>query len=539
MADKQFEPSEIGIKEAKEIVQTAGARGQEQRLYYANDHWQNGNAWIGPAPSEKSSDAAAVMALIKRQFTWRNAVREIVDRHIGSVFGAQPHWKLSTRRPLGEDEQPTAEEQALIDEGEALLTDWLDERLAPHNYEEDESDPVSEAIASSLLGGRGVLRLFVPPALLTESEGGALRLPSMTLEEAFEAIYLHEPDVEQAALYLHRRSQQHAGLYLYTEDKKELAEITYRGEGGQTVLRAMGPEGASEVTLDLGGRLLMHELRRPQLIGDSVCSQQRLLNMALTMGGRNVVLGGFLERVLLNAQLPGAYVEQSDGSRKFVPDAFKTGAGVTNSIVGVRYQDAQGNEQIAMPGMLRFDPVPMQTFEDAERIAYTAMLEETHQLHYLLSGDATASGVSRQQATAAFEQSLRLTARPTERAWRWLLETVLALAALFSGQAGRYKELRVYAEARIDPGVDDPEMMRVVREMVDAELMSQEQGMSRIGIHDVDAEMQRIEAERSARGGQAVATVDEADPAGEIEALLGGGDAAGAGLETGGQDGEG
>lgn len=228
---------------------------------------------------------------------------------------------------------------------------------------------------------------------------------------------------------------------------------------------------------------------------------QKLLNLALTMLGRNVVLGGFLERVLINAQLPGAYrTDPHTGKQVFVPHPLEFGAGSVNALVGVEVRDEATGElkSYANPSVVYRDPVPVGTFADTRDIAYRAILEECQQAHALLSGDAAPSGESRRQALSDFLSSLRLTAPAVERAVRWLLETALHLAAHFAGQPGRYLDLRAVTICHLDTGPLGADEAKQVIDLVDAKLLSRETGMARVGIDDTDAEAQRIQAEDEA-----------------------------------------
>jgi hypothetical protein len=232
-----------------------------------------------------------------------------------------------------------------------------------------------------------------------------------------------------------------------------------------------------------------------------VLSLQKLLNLALTMLARNVVLGGFLERVLINAQLPGEFrTDPHTGKQVFVPHPLDFGAGSVNALVGVEIRD-EGTGELkgyANPDVVYRDPVPVATFADTRDIAYWAILEECQQAHALLSGQAAPSGESRRQALADFLSSLKLTAPQVERAVRWLLETALHLGAHFAGQGGRYLGLRVVASCRLDTGPLSADEAKQVIDLVDARLLSRETGMARVGVDDSDAEAQRIQAEQEA-----------------------------------------
>src|SRR5687768_3168492 len=67
---------------------------------YDGDAWLDGAGWIGPRPSATETDYQSVLTEIRRAFISKNAVREVVDRHIGGVVGQEPSWKLTPRRAL-------------------------------------------------------------------------------------------------------------------------------------------------------------------------------------------------------------------------------------------------------------------------------------------------------------------------------------------------------------------------------------------------------------------------------------------------------
>lgn len=478
--------------------------------FYGGDHWQEGAGWIGPQPPLGDPGAAQVMAEIRKAFTSKNAIGEVVERHGNGVVGKEPAWGLTVRRPLKTGQKPNKAEQKLIDEAEALLTEWWDERGI--------QTLLQEAVATLLLGKRAVLRLFVPRGALTDG-----RVLQADLHTALFSIYAHQPDVTAATRLTDPATQQQAGVYVYTEAEllapatgETRAEITAIDEQGRTVLRILGNDNqaAEEAEpLDLGGKLLIHELARPLLITEQVRSSQRQLNLAKTMLGRNVVQGGFLERIILNGQLPGDWVDdpsQSSGKR-FVPKPFRVGAGTTNFIAGATYQDADGKTQIANPSVVYRDPVPIETFVGTDRTAYQSILEETHQVHALISGDATASGESRKQARADFAQDLLKSKAQVDRAVRWLLETALALAAQFSGQPGRFASLRATCECRLDTGPVSADELRLNQELSGGkQIYSQETAMSRSGVEDVDAEKAKITEEQAAA--QAAAPSDPTAP---------------------------
>ncbi len=509
---------EYNLKIANTITdKRQNAAAKINLAFYNGDHWQGAEAYTGPAPQKSDAGYSATMAEIERAFVSRNAIGEITDRHTGGVLGREIRWLFSVGRPLKKDEQPTDEEQAILDEAEQAMTAWWDKQRALGKYQ--------SATTLLLLASRSPLRVYVPPGLRDENG----EIPKVELNQAtdyiwFQSLGVNEDTLElqqpSATVYTDKATKRQIGVFSYKKapdmpDGKEgenLAELCYLDEEGGTVLRIVNADGDVEepVTLPLGGRLTIYEMVRRPLVGSQIVSQQKLLNLAETMLQRNVVLGGFLERVFFNAQSPGYEVTNDDGSKSFVPNPLYVGAGTTNFIQGIKYPDADGNEQITTPSAVYRDPVPVTTFTETSHSAYLAILEEAQQLHYAMAGDAAVSAVSRIQARDAFEKDLQITAAEVEAAVRWLLETVLAMAAHFAGQSERYAGLRAVVQARIDSGPVSAEEKQTAAEMKDRGLWSWEYAASVSGIEDTDAERERIEKEGIEQQALGLSEVDKA-----------------------------
>ncbi len=284
---------------------------------------------VGPQPSGQGSEQ--VNAEIQRAFVSKNAIKEIVNRHRDGVSGREPAWSLTPRRPLKTDEQPTAEEQRLIEEAEAALTTWWDKRKLLKT--------VQEVVSALLRHERAYLRIFVRASALetvdpVTGQPIAPRLkPQQTIEQALDQLYLSQPKPEQAGIITDEETQEQASVYIYTKDSTTYAEISYVDlDTGETVLRILGGEDEQGATLMLDGHLLLAEATREVFISEQIRSLQKQLNLAKTMEGRNAVQGGFLERTVLNAQMPGKWADdpdgqlQPDGTRKtFKPSPLRAG----------------------------------------------------------------------------------------------------------------------------------------------------------------------------------------------------------------------
>lgn len=491
------------------------------RAFYNGDHWQTGAGWTGPLP--KGSDVGQSNVEIEKSFVSRNAIAEVVNRHDSGVLGRALHWKFTVKRPLAkagspppgqptaepmtEDETPTPDETTLIEEAEAALQAWMDER--------EVQEILQQVCANVLVTQRGCLRLYIPPDLRDETG----RIVVRDLEEALKIIYLHHLGTNEdtlvmqppnATVYQDKRSRQEIGIYTYLETTadarpgdlpsgEERAELCYLANDPNktTVYRVVNNAGDVEepVLMPLGGRLLLYEMTRMAFLNPQIISLQKSLNLTLTMSDHNVLLAGFVERILLNGQLPGHYETEENGDERFIPDPFYTGAGSLNTISGLEVKDASGNTGFTTPQMVYRDPVDVTTFTDKQETTYLALLQETQQLHYATVGDGSVSGESRKQARDAYEKDLRVTAGKMEAAARWILETALALAAYLTNQPGRFDVLRAFVECRVDTGPVSAEEMNTAIKMHDAGLWSRERSQSYSGVEDVDAEQARIDLE--------------------------------------------
>jgi hypothetical protein len=461
----------------------------DSRLFYDGEHFNGGKFWIGPTPSPDDPIYGDVMAIVAKNFVSRNIIKEVVDRHVSNVLANEPYWKFSPKRELGFGESPNVDEEKRMVEAEALLQIWVDNRIVAYENE-DQNDVFRDALVDLLLGGRAVLRLFVPPDELVNGQ-----VPKGSMEESLNRIYIHHTPSEDSCLYLDPTSQRQIGLFRY--DYSDMfaqfhrgIEFSYLNRQKQTVIRSIAIAGseadegdfAQPVTIDLGGRLTMFEMRRPPMIGKEIHSLQKLHNMNWTMWGRNTVLAGFLERVVLNAHLP---------------KGLKVGAGSTYSLIGKEIVDQDGRRTIATPNVLWRDPVDVTSFRTTREASYHAILEQVNMAHYTLSGDSRLSAESRRQSLSDYSKDLRITANAGERAMRWLLETVLKMAATFAGDPTRFDDLRAQVTISANPAIADPEMWLAVDQLVTSRMISREKGMSEVGVSDIDAELNRIASERA------------------------------------------
>jgi len=496
---------------------------QENEDFYSGDHWQNGDGWIGPKLSTSGSTAAQMLSQIHEVFISKNVIREVIDRHVAGVLSDDPVWTIEKETLEGEESEETGEigPETVVtpaEEADDVLRRWWASQQCQIEAEERLADPksaIAKALVNALRCGRGPLRLFLPAYVLQkrlDEEGREVyELPQVTnILEAVQKIYLHVPDPEFATVNVDDETLRPYGVYLYSEgeDLKEIqlvpsteakSEVTFIDDDLFTWVAIRGSEMEFEdsAVLDLGGQLMMHEISVPVLIDESVRTNQKLLNMALTMMGRNVVQGGFLERVIMNAQLPGKEVlNERTGEFEFYPEPLDIGAGKTSFIAGIEYEDADGNVHVLNPSISYRDPVSIDTFVNTQMSAYRNILEGANQAHVLMASEAGPSGESRRQARADFEQSLRVSQSQIDTALDWLFRTVLKLVGVLSGQPTRYDTVNISVSTFLNTGPLSTEEETSLINQVSAGLLSKRTARMMLGIQDPEAEADLIHDEK-------------------------------------------
>lgn len=537
-----------------------------RRLYYGDhwlngEGWRG--PWPMAPEGATNDETALVMEMqneIVRGFTSRNAFAEAVDRHNTGCVGIEPKWTWTPdgirvrapralRRPMAmppapvrtptpsgttpptkaaglTPEQITAEaererQRARIELLNSQLTRWWDDRNAPQ---------VFQSFGRSLLYGRvSTLRLYIPSSAFTKefsqpsdetgerTPTGRLLLNVRDVEDAFSKIHIEVVDPDDGRVVRERTTMQEIGVRLVPRGDERIAHATYVDDTGRTVLAVIDnntansteatgttatTQNARVVSFDLGGRLLMHTAVRDAFITEQVRQAQYALNYATSIIPRNLTTAGFRERVLANINLPGITRRNPDGSTEFIPTPIMRGPHVTNVFQGTKLEDASGNQSQSTPIIHDTEPVDPAPTIRAKREHYEDILAETDQLHVLIAGDATASGISREHARADHLASMGLTRAAVERAGRWLLETVTAWAYALAdpngnGGADAVKGLRVSFSCYLDAGPLSPDERAQNTADVGAGTLSVETAIERNNVPDVDAELERIDNSRA------------------------------------------
>ncbi len=501
--------------EAKALVPALTPLQQKTLQFAGGDYWGvSGMDWAGtPIPAD-AANRDATIAELQNSFTPQPITEEVIEGYVNGIVGDEPSFEFTLDRSLGkkgdkqsgqeltEDEQATPQEEKLLGEVNAATGAWWDKRKA--------HETVQEFAENLVAASRASLRYFVPAGLLKDDGS----LGTKDWEEALDSIYLEAPAPGSAAVALDRATMKPISVFIYQhteknaagrEETKERVEISFVNEAGMTVIRIL--EGdvifeEGEAEQDTGGELYVDEvvLRKP-IISDATLRQQKALNVINTMMLHNGNLAGFRERNYINLQRPQRkVVDDSTLGYHYEPDVPEIGPASANFLTGITYKDIDNNEKIANGQIVITDPVdPKPLIEAADRFERN-IYQAVRQLHVMISGDAVASAVSRVQARADFIERLKKIKPKIEGVLRSRLRGAVLLACHLAGDRARLEaiktQLRVNVNCRLSPGPLTPEERQAVIALYGAGIIPLETAQILIGIEDVDAEAQKLRAER-------------------------------------------
>lgn len=434
--------------------------------FYNGDTWQY---WIGPKPPESSTpESIRSIVELRRAFQRANKVRECVDRVINGLIAKPFQWELVDSTG------------AMIDspEAEKMLTEWIawnDEKAT--QIKGNVNPPLWDAVKDLMVGGRGYLRLWRPDRLNQSSEPWQQLLASRVMPGAVTKDFDTDGFIKSYSIGT-------------CGDKIEKQSL---GKDGVLIVESEG----TVTQYQIDGNWLVFEMTGESLISADVIDAQNAINLALTMQSRSLIQNGFVERVLMNAQMPGRWVEDEDpinptGQRfEADPNGLRTGPGMTSFIQGNPiYNDMGQVSGYTSPSVSYNNPSPLDTFQGAidssVALIYHAMGEG-----HLLASDTNLSGVSR----SILRQDASLKASQYERVIVSAIESMLMSVLRLMG----YQDLRTTVQLRKAIDFVSPDERAQIIAEYNAGLISKATAIAHIGtVDDVDAELELIDAESSA-----------------------------------------
>lgn len=449
---------------------------EENWEYYLGDTFQ---FWVGPKPPVEHPKYASVMNHLGRIYQSYNIIQEGVTHYVNALVGKPFHWYLS------QNGEPVDRASKV----EELLQKWWDwQKYLAITTGLTSLTPLSQAIAQMLVRDIGVeefagigvsyLRLYTPKRL-AESKNPWERfvlhcpIPGAIIAKRDDDGFLYE------AIYNYNRGQ----------------EVYTLLDSGKT--RIATPDETLDV--DLGGRLPVFEMRGRCLLSEDIKQAQNSINKTLTIKSENLNTAGFLERVLLNAQLPGEWVADpsSPGGEKFVPsqDPLEFGANKITFVQGLPIGDPRSPSGYTSPSIQYRQPVDVGTFRQALEIDTTFVYRAMGLGHLLSAGDGSLSGVSRETIKQDFKTRLEGYGQSIETVLQQVFKLVLLLISQETGQ----KDLTAFdpvVQLNLATGDPLPEEKKANLEDLNAGIISKTTAMTRAGIDDPDAELELINRER-------------------------------------------
>lgn len=455
---------------------------RENRSYYDGDLWRS---WIGPRIPSTEPRADELMSEVERVFQSVNFIKECCDRHVNALIGKFPTWHLKDRTgqriPTKDDDGNPLDTPAA--QAERELQRWLDAVLQrTDSGQTEQGDPFIEAVTNLLITGFGSLRLWKPERFADR-------------EDPIEQIYLHAPSTGSVTVERNEDGFIDSITY-YLNGRTEQERFN---EQGQLEISTLGSE-AEALAIDTGGRWTIAFMRGDSLLTPQIKKLQDAVNHALTNLIRNQEQAGFLEKIFLNAQLPGQWVDDASapGGQRFVPneDGLRTGPGQTTFLYGIPTGEPD-TASYTNPSVFVNQPVSPSTFLEVVKAFRALILEQFGQGHLLAEGDGGISGVSRIQLRQDFETMLLRQKRTVEAAIANIFNVVLRLLG--------YDDLEAVVSLRITTGKLTPEERAAVIAEFDKGLLSKSTAMALLGsVEDVDAELSLMAEEKAEQMAAAV-----------------------------------
>lgn len=448
-----------------------GRKGNEMKnngenwKYYVGETFE---FWSGPRPPVSHIKYASVISQLKRIFQSYNLTKEIINYYKDTLIGQNFNWYLS------QNNQKIKKESQI----EEILQDWwLWQYQLSFISNLHRIDPLSDAVINMLINevgksGVGVsyLRLYQPKKL----QNNPLN---------YKKYVLHSPSVDS--------------ITVERDDDGFIEYATYNCVQGKETYKLLD-SGLCEIvdyegnisTIDLGGMIPVFELRGEVILTDALKQSQNSINKTLTLKGENLNYAGFLERVILNGQMPGEWIPDagSPSGERFVPTENLTyGANTVNFVQGLPIGDPRSPDGYTNPSISYREPVGCDAFKSSLEIDIQTMYMSSGLGHLLTVADGGLSGVSRESVKSSFETRLKSYQLTIENCLSAIFKSVITLLDF-----GDYTPV---IQLNLALGKPLPEYTKMVIEKYNTGLISRTTAMSEVGIKDTDAELQLIKRE--------------------------------------------
>jgi len=440
--------------------------------YYLGDTFQ---FWNGATPPTGHVKYNSVMNRLSKIYQSYNIIKEIIDYYKNALISDPFTWYIKR-------EKKTDTETSINDTDELLLQAWWDWQLQLNFLSNANSiSALDDVLLSMFINsddqqiGTGYLRLYQPKRLLA------------TQKEPYKTYVLHSPAP--------------ASVYTKADNDGFIEYATYSCSNGVEDYRILD-SGLTQITdfsgnikvVDLGGNLPIFQIKGVGLISESLKQTQNSINKNLTLKGENLNYAGFLERVILNAQMPGKWIPDSSSpsGERFVPnDALTYGANTVNFIQGLPIGDPSSPDGYTNPSISYRNPVGCEAFRDSLDIDIQVAYMESGLGHLLTVGDGSLSGVSRESVKNVFETRIH--------GYKQAIEYMLSSVFTCMGYLLDRGSLDVVVELQPFLGKNPPEYSQSLINQYNNGLISRYSVMAALGVKNPDEEIALIEEEQDAK----------------------------------------
>lgn len=455
---------------------------QANNAYMNGDHYQKMCAWGGPPVPGSIDGYNETTAALEKDQVPVPVIPEVIEAFATGVVGNEPAFSVELKRELAEDDETSPEEEKELGFFNDALTAFFDTAGANEHLHE---------FVENLCSGRATLRFFIPPEIAAKND-------FKDLPDAAAKFYLESPEWDRAGVYTDTRSMKKVGIYLFKQEEDVLvngqaikqwgnrAEVTYLDDAGKTVFRVLrsgSTEPESEEVYDCNGHawLFQAKLKRP-IVGKAQQALQRKIDFENFILPKNAQYAGFRTEDFIGVQRP---VDKDTGEY----EEIERGPGVKSFWQPVYYEDSDGNKKPSAAMLVTSEPVDSSPIRDDIEHLVRILLKSCKQLHTVISGDASASAISRVQSRAQFVKALARIKPQVERVLRELFEVVICMACQLSGKtellASFKANYRVRVDCKLDAGPITPEERTAIIAMYDAQLIDRETTQVMLGIEDI------------------------------------------------------
>lgn len=498
------------LNDAKQAVSDAvaavplGEQGYTKtyEMIERHDFWQSGKGWAGQRGGGDAVVEARILGNVKPMFVVDDVVGELVENVENGLLAQEPSVGFqAVEQPDDPEGDQAVAQRKRGDQMVEAVSRWWDEKKF--------WERIGETVRRAAWAGRSPLRLRIAAANL---RNGAFPT-GLTLAEALSVIELDAPLPDQATVFVDPDTERRVGVVVSKVNDRETAEVwTIEGRGRQqrqTKVRILNQLAASRGApqeldpIDLGGRLPVFELETASLIPEPMRMAQNQLNYFRTVLSRAVEASGFKARFLGNVEPPLMWLDVKPTTEPIVRTDTTTGrtlygirspwvfgADKTTELLGVLQEGADGSKTNATPSVTIDEPTDTSFVTNpADRVRHW-MYKTAKQGHLGGTSTAETSGDAYEQARAQHEADLKKRKGPTEGVIRDVIETVIALASLMTGEVSDFLEqYRCVVNLHVSAGPIRPDTARLQKELHDAGLISRETAMNRIGVDDTAAEV--------------------------------------------------